>query len=238
MKRFRKEGFTHQRLIVLPTSLRIQLSADPFVRQLYLTDIGIFPSAENHLVERDNGTNEYVLQFCFDGEGFSQFNGERHSITTGQYFLLPPGEKHSYGSSVRGGWKVGWIHLLGHGAELFAERVGVSNFGKALDFKASKDWLGLFGKVLDSLETDLTYINIAHNCSFLWPMLIEMVFHEKMNSFSSGDPIECAIRFMKENTGSPLSLQEMASSANLSVSRFSAVFKNKKGQSPNEYFLK
>ncbi|MCH2207750.1 MAG: AraC family ligand binding domain-containing protein [Lentisphaerales bacterium] len=131
---FKKEGFARERLIVLPRNLRVQLAADPFVRQLYLTDVGLFPHAHNHLVERSRGTNEFVVQFCFDGEGFSSFAAKTYKVSAGQFFVLPPNQQHTYGSSGKSGWKVGWIHLLGEGMQKFVDRLSVEEYGRAQDF--------------------------------------------------------------------------------------------------------
>ena len=70
MQKLKKEGFDYQRLIVLPSSIKVQLSADPFIRQLYLTDIGIFPNAENHLVNRRQELQNTSYNFALTEKDF------------------------------------------------------------------------------------------------------------------------------------------------------------------------
>ena len=129
------------------------------------------------------------------------------------------------------------MHLLGNGIETFINRLKNNEFGKPIQFKVSDYWLDIFTNMINSLQEDLSYANVAYNCSFVWPLLTEMIFHDRINSISPNDPIENVITLMKQNTDHHLSLNEMAEAANLSISRFSVVFKQTIGKSPNEYFL-
>lgn len=233
----KKEGFPGQKLVVLSLALKKQLAEDSFVRHLYLTDIGIFPKAENHYVKREKGSSEYVLQICFEGDGFCEFNGHTSRIKAGQYFILPPGKKHIYGSYKNLSWKVGWIHLLGRDVTDIVSRINLNGFGKPHDFHVSETWQLLFEEVTNSLEQDLSYTNVAGKCSYLSPLLSEFIYRDRMDFSKSADPVEKAIKMMHMNVGNQLTLDSMASKAGLSVSRFSVVFKNKTGTSPNEYFL-
>jgi AraC family transcriptional regulator of arabinose operon len=58
----RREGFEGQKLIVLPKKIIGGfLSKDPVTRQIYITDIGYYPKAKFHYVERPAGIHYYLL---------------------------------------------------------------------------------------------------------------------------------------------------------------------------------
>ena len=234
----KREGFQGEKLIVIPPHLRTQVLADPICRELYFTDIGIFPKASNHYVERAEGCHEFVMQFCFDGEGFCEHDGKRVRIQSNQYFILPPNVKHIYGTSVPQGWKVGWIHFLGNSAENFISRLNTRGFGEAHDFNFSRNWAKDFDTVIDALKLDLSYTNFAYHCCKLWPTMAELVFADRLDINKEGSsPVEKAIQYMQENVQNHLSLNEIAEVTNLSVSRFSVIFKEKIGVSPKEYHI-
>ena len=112
----RSDGFPGEHLIVLNPVQRQSLKDNPLSRHLYFTDIGHFPRATNHFVDRKHGCEEFVIQFCLEGTGFCSFGGYRVPIEANQYFVLPAHLHHTYGSEEGAEWKVAWIHFSGEAA--------------------------------------------------------------------------------------------------------------------------
>ena len=236
MDKSRPEGFRNEKLIVIPPRLRNQLIADPICNELYFTDIGLFPRASNHYVERPMGCREYVIQFCFNGEGYSEFESTSEKIYSNQYFILPPEKKHIYGSSKETEWRVGWIHFSGNSASKFINRINSNGFGKAHDFTFPSSWIKHFNDIVESLQMDLSYSNVAYNSCQLWPLLSALIFNKRIN-LTQNSPIDKAIDFMQNNIPSHLSLSEIAEVSGLSLSRFSVLFRETTGTSPKEYHI-
>ena len=236
MKKSKREGFSNEKLIVIPPRIKSQLLADPICKDLYFTDIGLFPNASNHYVQRPQGCSEYVIQFCFDGEGYSLLNDKKEIIHANQYFILPPNQKHTYGTSEKTEWKVGWIHFLGKNAETLIDRFNKNGFGKAHNFNFSSNWIKEFNDMIDNLRYDLSYASVAYSCCKIWPLLGNIIFEKQLN-FTNDSPVNKAINLMQENILEYLNLNEIASAAGLSVSRFSVLFKEQTGVSPKEYHI-
>ena len=56
----KSDGFTGQRLIVLPKRIVKNIQKNPLTKSLYLTDIGYFPRAVAHFRIRPNGAKEHI----------------------------------------------------------------------------------------------------------------------------------------------------------------------------------
>lgn len=104
-----REGFKGQRIIVLPKFLVEEFQKDRFASNLYLTDIGYYPNAEYHFCHRENGAGEYIFVFCQQGGGWLEMEGVKHAIGRNQFFVIPPGVKHSYGADKANPWSIYWL---------------------------------------------------------------------------------------------------------------------------------
>ena len=117
----RKEGFIGQRQVKLPPMVVEMEERDPLTTSLHIIDIGYYPKAENHYVKRSNGIDQYVLIYCVNGSGWYIIDGMRYEVKQNQYFILPIGVPHEYGSNVKGGWTIYWLHFKGEQASIFAD---------------------------------------------------------------------------------------------------------------------
>lgn len=67
--------------------------------------------------------------------------------------------------------------------------------------------------------------------------ILEDCFQVKENSLSLSNPFNWITSYFSLHLNDPLSIEDMAQVANLSVSRFSALFKQRYGLSPHQYLL-
>ena len=115
-----KEGFKGERIVVLPGFLIEELKRDPLGRELYITDIGYYPHAGFHYCERkEEDSNEFVLIYCVEGEGWFELDGKRYDVGANQFFILPKYKAHAYGSKAENPWTIYWIHFDGAKCRLF-----------------------------------------------------------------------------------------------------------------------
>ena len=73
----------------------------------------------------------------------------------------------------------------------------------------------------------------------LWHFLTSIMYNEKYappGNKEVKDEFNVAIDFMKKNISEVLTVEKIAAEANLSVSHFTYLFKNKTGFTPIEYF--
>lgn len=66
----KRDGFKDEQYFIIPTESFKEYLKHPLVKAMYLTDIGFFPKAYHHYREREEGTEEYILLYCTEGEGY------------------------------------------------------------------------------------------------------------------------------------------------------------------------
>ena len=63
----RKQGFSGQIMILMPKDVIRKIEKNPLINDLYITDIGYYPSAKYHYRSRENGAEEHILFYMTIG---------------------------------------------------------------------------------------------------------------------------------------------------------------------------
>ncbi len=240
----RKDGFSGQRAIVLPQSLLVMMEQDPFMSSLYVTDIGYYPAAEGHYRNRPKGIPQYILIYCVKGVGWFEVQGLRRSVLENQYFILPAGEPHSYGTNGSNPWTIYWIHFKGSQSSYYTDPL--SQYPKEIiPCKTSRieERNNLFEQVYHMLEMGysvqhLQFANISlhyYLATFKYLNLYRQ--STPISQDMDQDVVDLAIHYMKENIEKTLKVEEIAQEFHLSQPHFYAQFLKKTGSSPIKYLI-
>ena len=235
-----KDGFKGSRSIVLPASVRTALSEGGFTSLLHVTDIGYYPHARHHYRRRDSGTEEYILIYCTDGEGWIECSGAKHKITSGAFFIIPPGTPHTYGAGEDRPWSIYWIHFTGTQADCFGK-----GFDHVCGINPSEDSriasrLELFEELYKSLESGYSEAQLNYSCSVLCHLLGSFKYIDafratgKMDD-ASHDVIDRCRHYMMENIEKPLTLADICAYLGHSPSYCGELFRKYTGMSPVQY---
>ena len=96
-----REGFPGQRSIVLPRPVVSGwLEGRPLI-ELLPSDVGHYPKAQWHFVERPEGISQSVLIYCTDGGGWARLGGSTLRIRPGQALVMPAGAMTLPGAQFR-----------------------------------------------------------------------------------------------------------------------------------------
>ena len=226
----KKEGFKGQRTIVLPEFIINEIRKDPLGSQLFLTDIGHYPQAQFHHRLRKEGCNQYILIYCTDGEGWFSNEGKTTRIYSNQFFIIPEGVAHAYGSNDKNPWSIYWLHFSGALASHFYDISGDPKSITPSKISRIDDRIQLFEEIIQNLEMGYSLENLNYANICLWHYLASFKYisqFRQIRKVREKDLIEDSIFFMKENISNKLSLEELASGARLSPSHFSLVFRKK-----------
>jgi len=233
------EGFQGQKAIVIPEQvIKSKCVRNEVINPLFITDIGYYPKARFHYIERALGAAQYILIYCHDGKGEVVIRNRKYKMEAGDFIIIPIQTPHAYTADEKDPWSIYWIHFKGaisHKVAANAEKKnGLKGF---IRFKEKS--VGLFNEMYAQLEKGYSIDNLMCANMCLWHFFSTFLFNDKYDvSGQQGnqDAIDSAIDFLSKHTDRTLSLEEIAGVVNLSASHFSYLFKNKTGFSPMEYF--
>lgn len=238
-----KEGFKGERLISLPLFAVEAFKNDELGKELYLSQLGYFPNAEYHYCRRESSTfDDYILIYCVKGEGWVEYNGRKMKVKEDQFFIIPQGAPHAYGSSKGKPWSIYWIHFNGKKAGYFSRGFETPQDMPNNSQSRFKNKIDLFEEIFDSLQqsNDMEQLSYTTSVFFHFLGILKCSRPNKMESepAKENNIIETSLKFMRENMHKPLSLNNMAEHVNLSVSYFSRIFIARIGTSPSKYLAK
>ena len=200
---------------------------------LHPTHFGKYIRKEG-FIERPEGIDSYILIICESGHGFFGFEKTKHKILPGDIMIIPAGCPHSYGSEQSMTWNINWTHYSGRQAGAFMNRPVILHPPESIFNQIQSIYNDYYKCVLKDmkLQTLITASQILRH------LLGAICFSgaESQPEARIRQAVDKAIDLMLNNLSEALSLQEMAKNVNLSVSRFSVIFKEGTGLSPIEYF--
>lgn len=236
----KEEGFKGQRILILPEFILKEIQNDTICNQLYVTDIGYYPNAQYHHLIRKDGCSQYILIYCTEGIGWFSIEGKRTSVFANQFFVIPKGVSHSYGSSNNDPWSIYWAHFSGLLASQFFENSSKSNLITPSKISRIDDRIQLFEEIMQNLEMGYSRENLQYANICLLHFLASFKYitqFRQINKLKEKGVIESAIYYMKEFLSEKISLETIASKVGLSPSQFSLVFRRKTGRSPMDYLI-
>lgn len=203
-----------------------------------LTQIGYYPKAIGHYVERLHGRDEYVYLLCTEGSGYVEFNHHIYHMTKNSLISIPINTSHRYYSDDKDPWSIIWMHFKCN-TELFnTYHSHTSLFQTNLSQDRIESIHEYFQQTFDIASHDIddsstillsNYLQLILCMSYLRP--------NKLKVSDSNDSINKCINYIENNYSKIISLELLGEISNLSTSYLSALFKRTMGISPIEYLI-
>jgi AraC family transcriptional regulator, arabinose operon regulatory protein len=235
------EGFPGQRIIVLPRSVVGRVREHPLLQGLMPTDVGYFPKAAGHLMERPAGVNEAIFIYCTHGRGWCELAGNRHEIQPGDLLVVPPQTPHVYAADAAHPWTIWWVHAAGTNLGDYLNELGISVERPVLYVGEDPQLIALFDEVLDVVAHGYAPAQLVYAALALAHLIGTMIWHRHQKWRGDPDPqqrISQSIAYMKQHMGKPLRVSTLAGLANLSASHYTALFKAHTGYAPIDYLIR
>ncbi|WP_204013622.1 AraC family transcriptional regulator [Virgisporangium aurantiacum] len=230
------EGFPGQRIRVLPPPLVARAARASVTSRLLVTDLGYFPRAAGHGRSRPRGAAETIVIVCVDGAGWFESPSARCTLRAGEAVIVPALVPHRYGSLAEDPWTIWWLHLLGTDvADLVQALGGSPDEASVIAVRDLLAVVGLFESALAAMERDETWASLYAASGCVWHLLTQLAASRLRGARRTEDRILDALEYLRAYLALPVRLTDLARSANLSVSHFSALFREATGTSVIDY---
>lgn len=198
--------------------------------------------ADGYYFELDKGRilPEYQLLYIIEGEGIfhSRTVPEAH-LREGDFFLLFPGEWHSYHPTGPNGWKKYWIGFKGENMDDRVRANFLSPTKPIYHVGYSADIVSLYKRAYDAALEEAAYSQqmMAGIVNHLIGMMYSLERNIELKSRNQAhvDVINKARLRIRESLESSLTIQQVAEELGVSYSNFRKLFKEHTGLSPAIY---
>jgi AraC family transcriptional regulator of arabinose operon len=229
------EGFSGQRLRVLPQPLIRTALTDPLTGRLLVTDAGHFPHATSHGRARACGAPQAIVILCADGAGWLELDGERRAVVPGDAVLIPARTAHRYGADLRDPWSIWWLHVQGRDTPAL---VDAALGPQRLPVHPVRDMFGaiaLARQVIEELERDETWPSLYAASGSAWHLFAMLAAGRRQGPATSANRIRLVQDHLRAHLAEPTNVPALARLAGLSTSHFGAQFRAATGTGVIEY---
>jgi AraC-like DNA-binding protein len=232
---FLRDGFPGQRLRVLPRPLVASALRRPPTSGLLVTDAGYFPRAANHGRRRAAGAPEAIVIVCVDGYGRCESLGRSTVVGPGYALVLPPGRPHVYLADPERPWTIWWLHATGTQVSELLSVIAPDGREALVELHDAYRAVATIDDAIACLERDETLPSVISAAGAGWSLLAQLAADVVAGGPQRTEPVRQAQDYLRRNFAKPLSVAELARTAGLSPSHFSALFRAATGGGVVEY---
>ena len=191
-------------------------------------------------LQKGRTLSEYQLLYITDGEGvFQSATVGKTTVKAGDFFLLFPGEWHSYHPTGKQGWKSYWIGFKGQNMDSRV-RAGFLTPAKPIYHVGySSEVVSLYKQAYEAAQEEAAYAQqlLAGLVNHLIGMMysLERNIELKSRNQTHVDMVNRARLRIRESLESSLTIQQVAEELGVSYSNFRKLFKEHTGLSPATY---
>lgn len=227
-------------MMVIPRPVIRQALESNWPVKLFPSDIGYFPDAQGHRVDRPSGAPELILILCQKGTGWATIQGQNYKVSPGQLLVIPPGTPHSYGADAAHPWSIYWLHAAGPVAYSLAQKLMLHPRWPVMSASDSFRITSLFDELMAELAHGYGYTSLTTGAGILIHLLAIVCSQpvSAAHESDSHDRVSQVVRYMHQSWKGHIKVPALARQCNLSISHFCELFKNKTGFPPLDYFLR
>ena len=189
---------------------------------------------------RPHGRLDYQLLYIASGKAHFYFNGKKEILTAGNMVLYRPREEQRYYYYGADHTEVYWVHFTGNDVKNILRKYGIADNMHVIYTGTSLEYKRLFLAMIQELK--LCKDDYEELLSIYLRQLLIMI-HRLITSKRRGksmfvmNEIDAAVQYFHSNYNKPISIEEYATTHNMSVSWFIRSFREYTNTTPAQYLL-
>lgn len=192
---------------------------------------GISYCDESYHIVRKSG-DCYVFEYIIKGRGTVRFGNEEFYPSTGDVYILKPGQRHDYFSSADDPWTKIWINLSGDYVRHLLYDFGMNEISHIKSYFKPDCFYKFYNILLGGQSSEIKYKTVALAlCELIYDL---SCFCRPAKADSTAAKIKA---YIDENYDKNLSLKSMSKLVYLSESRVINIFKKAYGCTPYAYLM-
>jgi AraC family transcriptional regulator of arabinose operon len=229
-----EHGFPGERLHVLPRPRVAQALAEPGVGHLVVTDCGYFPEARAHGIERRTAVPQAIVIACVRGRGWCRIGEGLHPVGPGQVLVIPPDTPHSYGAEQDDPWTLWWLHVAGKDLAEFLRIAHLTTEQPVRTLVDTFRIIALMEAAANSISRDSSTTSLLAASGAAWH-LMALLASSRTTRGTRAYVIEEAKEYLRNHLDKRVTVEGLASMANMSSSHFAALFRRNVGMPILQY---
>lgn len=198
---------------------------------MYLTWCGHYFCTPQYYMKREYYP-DMLLVFVRQGVFHLEYRGQVHKVQKGEAFLIDCNEPHYYHAATD--MEFLYIHFNGNNVKELCQHI-IDTQGIIYQGEKAVD-IGHRLMTLFELYNDDQILSAPEQSLRIYEMLMIILMKQSGTSMDE-DPIHTSMRYIKDNVGEKITLDELADRVGLSKYYFSHLFKAETGYSPMEYII-
>lgn len=182
--------------------------------------------------------DSYVLHIVLDGKGWVRVKNKQYQVSSGNAFLIRPGELIDYYCDKKNIWSYIWIGIEGNSAEEYFARCGFDEYNYVLTLSDVGELRKIMEEMLTRPETTMPDLyTIGKSYEFLAEFASKTVTLKGKNEGKYSDNLNKVIDYIHKNYYRDLSVTEICEKFGFERSTLYRMFKRQFGVSAQEYIL-
>ena len=198
---------------------------------LRLSVCGITPPTPNYYIKRFP-VKGFVLECIVEGKGYVVVNGNKHTVTKGDCYLLKMGENCEYYSDKKNPYKKLWVNFYGPFAHDIVTRYQLTDTVYKCDLTES------FKKLFDLEKTSTILAAIHFKASAIITEMLLQLAESDTHPKDASDIAKQVAREILISVNKPFSLDNLSKKMFVSKSELIRHFKKSYGMPPHKYLMK
>ena len=201
----------------------------------YMSTCGYYYTNYDYRIEREDYHN-YMLFYICDGRLSVTSGGQTMVASAGQAGFLNCHEPHEY--HTIGNTEFVWLHLDGSNTADFYQQAVWAHGGFVFDTPYAQEIKNGIYEIIFAFRNEQPFseVRLSHKIYGLLAAAVDTNKPENERS-AKHDPVAAAMYFIRQQYMNPITLNDVAAYANMSLYHFSRLFKRDCGYSPHEYII-